>query len=172
MPQPPDAAPEGSQPPPAAPRNLWANLDADFRDDRPPPPEAPTQLPTVGFSGRFFKVAPEPPADPRVRWEFAALVAWVLISCLWQGFVPWVILGCAWSLYALGTRRAFRQYHQGAQPWIYCAMGVGQILLSFSFIANLGPFWPFIGLYWLVVLVAWLVAELRSHFGKRSGPLY
>src|SRR5262249_36135380 len=147
----PNTSPEGSSPPakPAALPSTWANLDADFRDNRPPPPEAPTQLPASGFSWRFFKAGDEPPSDVRVRLEFPALVVWVLISCFWQGFLPWLILGCAMIAYALGTRWAFQQYNLGAQTWVYCAMGVGQILLSFSFLADLGPFWPFIGLYWL-----------------------
>ena len=169
MTQSPDSPSEESQSPTAPPTSTWANLDADFQDNRPPPPQAQTQLPTVGFSGRFFKVTPEPPSDLRVRLEFPALIVWVLLSSFWQGFLPWVILGCAMIAYSLGTRLAFRQYNMGAQTWVYCAMGVGQILLSFSYIADLGPFWPFIGLYWLGVGVAWLVVELRSHFRKRGG---
>jgi hypothetical protein len=160
----------GHNPPPrpAAPPNPWSALDAESREDRPPPPERSTQLPTVGFSGRFWKVDVEQPSDPRVRYERPILLAWLLISCLWQGFIPWVVMGLALIVYAGAARRVFRQYGLVAQPWVYCAAGVGQIMLAWSYIAKLGPLWPFIGLYWLGVVLAWVIVELRTVRGTRG----
>jgi hypothetical protein len=39
-------------------------------------------------------------------------------------------------------------------------------MLACSFIAKLGPLWPFIGLYWLGVILAWIITELRTLRGK------
>ncbi len=153
-------------PRPAVPPNPWSALDTEFRDDRPPPPERSTQLPTVGFSGRFWKVDVEQPSDARVRYERPILLVWALVSCLWQGFIPWVVMGLALIVYAGGARRVFREYGLVAQPWVYCAMALGQIMLACSFIAKLGPLWPFIGLYWLAVVLAWVIVELRTVRGK------
>jgi hypothetical protein len=161
-------ASEQAEPQKTASSPSWAALDADYGDIRPPPPEIQTQLPTSGFSWRFYSVAPEPPADVRVRLELPALVLWVMISGFWQGLVPWLIMGGALVAYSLGARLAFRQYNLGAQTWVYCAMGLGQIFLSFSYVMSLGPLWPFIGMYWLGVIIAWATVELRSLFRRRG----
>ena len=96
-------------PRPAVPPNPWSALDTEFRDDRPPPPERSTQLPTVGFSGRSWKVDVEQPSDARVRYAQPILLVWALVSCLWQGCIPWVVMGLALIVYAGGARRVFRE---------------------------------------------------------------
>lgn len=156
-------------PRPAVSPSTWAALDADYRDDRPPPPDRSTQLPTVGFSGRFWHVDPEVPADVRLRLEGPVLLAWLLISCFWQGFIPWTVMGLVLIAAAIAARPAFRPQGLGARPWVYGAIGLGQIMLACSYITNLGPFWPFVGLYWLGLILTWVLVELRRLLGKGGG---
>jgi hypothetical protein len=113
-------------------------------------------------------VDPDVPDDPRLRFEGLVLLAWVLVSCLWQGLLPWTTLALGLMAYAIVARLAFRQAGLGTRPWIYAALAVGQLMLAASFAVNLGPLWPFVGLYWLVLILAWPLIELRSLIAKRG----
>ena len=160
-------------PRPAVSPNAWAALDADYGGDHPAPPERLTQLPTVGFSGRFWKSGPGCAGRCARALRTARPARLAADQLLWQGFLPWVIMGLALIAYAIVGRRAFRQYGLGAQTWVYGAMGVGQLMLACSYIIALGPVWPFIGLYWLGVILTWGLIELRRVFGQRgSGSIF
>ena len=160
--------------PPQRSANLYTPnaLDEEFFDSQTPPQEQHSQLPTYGFSGRFWKVDLEQPSDPRVRLERPALFVWLVVSCFWQGFMPWLLLGLALIAYALLARGAFRQYGLGARTWVYSALGLGQIMLAFSYIANLGSLWPFIGLYWLATLLTWIILETRDVLGSHGRSVF
>lgn len=150
-----------SSPQPLLSLDKWAPLDDEHSDNGSSAPDYPGQISSTGVVGRFWKVDLEQPSDMRVRIERPVLFFWLLISCFWQGFIPWVVMGLALITYALVARPAFRQYSLTLQPWVYCGMGLGQIMVACNFITNLGPFWPFIGVYWLAVLLTWLTIEFR-----------
>ena len=82
------------------------------------------------------------------------------------GFVPWLVLGFALAVYALSARAAFRRYGLAGRGWVLAAMGVGQMLVSFSFAFPLGVLWVPIGLYWAGVLIV-AVGFLKLWFWLR-----
>ena len=141
----------------------WGGLDSEYRaGGEDSPQEQP--LPQSGFSWRFVRTG-EAPDDPRVRYAFAILVLWLMVSGFFQGFVQWLVLGFALAIYAVTARAAFRRYGLAGRGWVLAAMGVGQMLVSFSFAFPLGVLWVPIGLYWVGVLIAWAVVELRGMTG-------
>ena len=156
------AEPDNGHPPArrAAPPSGWGGLDSEYRAGGEDSPQDKT-LPQSGFSWRFVKTG-EAPADPRVRYAFAILVLWLMVSGFFQGFGQWLALGFALAIYAVATRAAFRRYGLAGRGWVLAAMGVGQMLVSFSFAFSLGILWVPIGLYWAGVLIAWALVELRG----------
>jgi hypothetical protein len=141
----------------------WGDLDSEYRARGEDTPQDPT-LPRSGFSWRFVKTG-EPPDDLRVRYAMPVLILWVMLSGFLRGFVPWLVLGFALAIYALSARTAFRRYGLAGRGWVLTAMGIGQMLLSFALVLNVDLIWPLVGLYWVGVLLAWAVVELRGLSG-------
>jgi hypothetical protein len=96
------------------------------------------------------------------RWEAVWLVLWLLASGVWRGAVPWLALGLLVILFSALAREPFRRAGMGGLAGIYRAAGLAQLALGCSFVVDLGPLWPLVGLYCLGVAVCWFLIALRS----------
>ena len=144
---------------PPRPPNPWEAIDAEYR--APSGPDAPAQIPASGFSWRFYHTG-DSTATGLLRFTAPLLVVWALASGFLRGLAPWALFGLALIVFAYFAREPLRRRGLGARAWLLAGLGFGQILLSLSFGYNLGPFWPLIGLYWLVLVVVTFATELRG----------
>jgi hypothetical protein len=65
-------------------------------------------------------------------------------------------------------------YAQRRLDWlfkIYCAAGFGQILMGLVRLFNFPALYPLLGLYAFVVLIAWIVMELRYQTHLPPDPI-
>ncbi len=147
------AAPLPYAPPVAG--NAWAAMDADYRMPAGPPPLAPGR-PRRG-------PAPETLAA-RARLELPGLVVWLFASCLSPSVWGWVLLGLGLFAFATVLRRPFTFCGLDGQASVYRAAGLAQILLALSTVVDAGPFTPFLAMYTVGVLLAWIYVEGRLVF--------
>ena len=151
---------------------------ANFTDAAPSAPQSghgsalarhEAAMTTVAGGGLRPTAAPRPPRAPLARvgafwarWEAVWLVLWLLASGMWRGAVPWTALGLLVILFSALAREPFHRAGMGGLAGIYRAAGLAQLALGCSFVVDLGPLWPLVGLYCLGVAVCWFLIALRS----------